>query len=390
MFFSANPIKSNILQRSLWMMVLILMCGPVWAQEDTKAPTKTIRKTKKKRLRLKAKGEVFFFDRDFKWFVFPIAAYTPETGVLFAGTGALTTRDPNIKGALQSTIAAYATYTLRHQWGVGMYHGLYLDRDRWLFEGDLGFQNWQNRYFGVGDNPRVEGSVYTFYNTDIQLALLRRALTKSLYMGGLFRLNGVSLRETKDEGLRRRRGGLGGNTFGLGMQLVWDNRDRFFWTRKGNYLKTNVIVHHDAIVSDFTMIEFDLDARLFLPLYAGFSVGGQYFMSVRHGDVPFFRHAVIGGPNALRGTFRGRYRDDLGMYAQVEVRSPFLWRFAMVGFTGAGAVAPNFASLDEVAKIATIGTGLRFKLADNGTNLRLDYGLGPDEYGIYFSLGEAF
>ena len=246
----------------------------------------------------------------------------------------------------------------------------------------------------MGDDPagKDEGKLFSYDEARAELALLHRVWWRPLYVGAIVRAGGVDITQSDSPQLSILRGGEGGKTFGLGVQVVWEGRDRAFWTQRGTYVRANAVGHLDAVISDFDLFESDLDLRGFLPLPGGMVVGGQARAILRTGEVPYFRQAVVGGGGRLRGTFGGRFRENTGGLLQAEVRSPYLiWRLALVGFAGLGVVAPAPSDWADSSPIYTGGAGLRLGVTDDGVNIRADYGFGPDgETGFYLALGEAF
>lgn len=109
------------------------------------------------------------------------------------------------------------------------------------------------------------------------------------------------------------------------------------------------------------------------------------------GDLPFQEYALLGGREIMRGYYEGRFRDANAAQLQAELRQHIHGRFGMAVFLAAGEVwgkNSNF-TLDN-PKIAG-GLGLRFNLnPDDTTNIRIDYGIGRHDSGLYVTIGEAF
>jgi outer membrane translocation and assembly module TamA len=114
------------------------------------------------------------------------------------------------------------------------------------------------------------------------------------------------------------------------------------------------------------------------------------------GEVPFNQLSQMGGENMMRGYFRGRFRDENQIAAQMEYRLlplklGFSDRIGATVFAGAGDV---FSSWDEL-QIEDIkwsaGVGARFLLfQQKDVYLRFDYAFTPDGTGFYIGVGEAF
>jgi hypothetical protein len=105
------------------------------------------------------------------------------------------------------------------------------------------------------------------------------------------------------------------------------------------------------------------------------------------GDVPFNEL----GQHDLRGYERGRYRDEVHVAGEVELRRPLFWRFSGVTYAGLGQVAPELGELDDHNLLWSAGFGLRFQLTrESQLNYRSDVAWGRDGFEFYFSLGEEF
>ncbi|MEM6532292.1 MAG: BamA/TamA family outer membrane protein [Myxococcota bacterium] len=326
-------------------------------------------------------------------FFLPSIAYTPRTSLLLGAGMILSFEDEELDTALQSSFTGFGYYTIRNQWGLGANAEIYFSQDRWLLLSTLNLFDGVSFFFGVGDNPRDRNDRSEFDTINLfgDVALLR-CIYDTLFLGVLLRAQDYRATNVDDAELGALPGSGDGSQLGAGVRAVWDRRDRALWTRSGAFFRGSLVFYDDHAASDFTMSEVQLDGRAFLPLGHDWVVGIQGVVDVRRGNVPFFRQALIGGPDRLRGTFAGRFRDDASWYAQSEVRSPvFWWRLAAVGFAGAGAVAPRFSGLTDARHIVVAGGGVRIGVGEDGANVRMDYGFGSDrERAFYISLGEAF
>ena len=124
------------------------------------------------------------------------------------------------------------------------------------------------------------------------------------------------------------------------------------------------------------------DHLLFMQAYGKFLWGSE---------VPFRNLAMLGGDKLLRGYFRGRYRDQNMFVGQVEYHSPYIWRFSLVAFAGAGDVFHAATTLQNIHIKPAGGIGVRYKIfKDRRMNLRLDLAAGRNDHGIYLGILEAF
>jgi hypothetical protein len=87
----------------------------------------------------------------------------------------------------------------------------------------------------------------------------------------------------------------------------------------------------------------------------------------------------------LRGYYSNRFRGTKFYDLQGELRFPIKGKFSGVGFADLGDITQSeFYTLQS-----SFGGGVRFTIRENVT-LRLDYGFGKDQNGLFFTFGEAF
>ena len=172
----------------------------------------------------------------------------------------------------------------------------------------------------------------------------------------------------------------------------FDSRDNVQSTRRGLLARVDLGVFPKPLSTHgFGLARADV--RGFVPYARSGTVAGRVLLESRFGDVPFSSMGELGGDNVLRGLFQGRFRDDDLAVAELEVRSPELWRFRLVAFGGAGLVADIDDGADSFAHPPTwiVGGGLRFELDPQIHNaIRLDVAGGPDGFGFIFNFNEAF
>jgi len=125
------------------------------------------------------------------------------------------------------------------------------------------------------------------------------------------------------------------------------------------------------------------------------------------GQVPYLALPAVGWDAAStsgRGYVQGRFRGTAEFYAEIE------WRFRITdnGFLGGAIFAnaetfstpavnlPQYGYSNAGEKLFQSikpagGVGLRFMMSkDARTNIRLDFGVGVDSFGVYLGCGEAF
>jgi outer membrane protein assembly factor BamA len=140
----------------------------------------------------------------------------------------------------------------------------------------------------------------------------------------------------------------------------------------------------------YSSINFDF--RTYYNPWFKHVIAFQATTSYRHGDVPFYDLALMGGEYKMRGYYEGALRDKTLVDCQAEYRMP-VWK--MLGFTtwiGTGRVANNYSNLALDGFWISYGVGIRIKVdSKHNTNLRFDFGFGNDGIdGTYINFAEAF
>ena len=93
----------------------------------------------------------------------------------------------------------------------------------------------------------------------------------------------------------------------------------------------------------------------------------------------------------MRGYYEGRFLDKNLVVLQAESRVIVCRRWGVVVFADAGVLGDNTQFLRTNDVKYTYGAGLRFAVnRKDHLNARLDYALGKNTSGIYFTIGEAF
>ena len=90
----------------------------------------------------------------------------------------------------------------------------------------------------------------------------------------------------------------------------------------------------------------------------------------------------------MRGFFEGRFRDNHAMVHQAEYRLPLHRNLGIVFFGHTGQVAQQAADFGWNRFKYGGGFGFRYKLNQEGLNIRLDFAIG-DQRAFYFGLNEV-
>ncbi|GJM32795.1 MAG: membrane protein [Saprospiraceae bacterium] len=334
-------------------------------------------------------------EKKLKFFPLPIVYYTPETewafGAAMVFSFQLGKQDSLTK---PSQLQIGTAYTLLNQFLLYLPFQLIFPKDRYRLFGELGYYRYNYLFYGIGnDFEDYGGETYGVNFPRVRISFQKR-LADHFYGGIRYWLDDYRITELEEGGLLATReiAGKGGNVVsGTGLVFTFDNRDQLYYTRKGQFIELGWLANTSWLGGEFTFDKFTLDARHFIPLGKKAALGLNAYAELTFGDPAFNQLALLGGPKRLRGYLEGRFRDNHYLLLQTEYRFPLFWRLGGVIFGGYGAVADQLDHFAAENWRYSFGIGLRLTLLpEDKINLRLDYGLGQNSSGFYFTIGEAF
>ena len=177
---------------------------------------------------------------------------------------------------------------------------------------------------------------------------------------------------------------------GVGVSLVYDNRDNLTNPHRGIYLNLKQMFRPEFMGNDyaFSTTHFRFDA--YQRLGKGTILAEDFGANLNFGNPSWGMMAELGGTSSMRGYYEGRYRDKHSLEATVELRQHVWKRNGIVVWTGAGTVFPKFSALRSRQILPNAGVGYRWEFKKN-VNVRLDYGFGKSgQSGFLFNINEAF
>ncbi len=177
---------------------------------------------------------------------------------------------------------------------------------------------------------------------------------------------------------------------GVGVSLVYDNRDNLTNPHRGIYLNLKQMFRPGFMGNDyaFSTTHFRFDA--YQRLGKGTILAEDFGANLNFGNPSWGMMAELGGTSSMRGYYEGRYRDKHSLEATVELRQHVWKRNGIVVWAGAGTVFPKFSALRSRQILPNAGVGYRWEFKKN-VNVRLDYGFGKSgQSGFLFNINEAF
>ena len=186
-------------------------------------------------------------------------------------------------------------------------------------------------------------------------------------------------------------GSDGGTSSGVGLVLFADTRNGAFAPTGGEFYKLSFLNSSSWLGSSFKFARWIADLRHYVEIEPPLVLAAQLYASGVTGDPPFYMYPALGGDNAMRGYYEGRYRDKYYVALQGELRLKLARRWGIVGWAGIGDVAGTVDNFKLTAFKPSAGVGIRFALdPEESLNVRADFAYGQDSKGMYFNAKEAF
>jgi hypothetical protein len=330
-----------------------------------------------------------------KFSVFPVAYYAPETKLAVGILGAYTFY--NKKDSAQkrpSQIQVGAAYTFNKQLLFYIPFRIYTRQNNFVFYGEAGYYKYSYFFYGIGNNQAQDyKELYKVNFPRIRINALRK-VTEKLYAGVRYWLEDYNI-TSNDSGKQLSTGIIPGNkgsfVSGIGSVINYDTRDNIFYPSKGVFIDAGAQFYGNSTGSIYKYSRYTFDGSIFFSAKNKNVWALNVFADFVNGNaIPFNHLALLGGNKKMRGYYEGRYRDKNLLALGGEYRLHLYKRFGAVAFANAGAVNNETLKLPAYIR-ATAGAGIRYALnKSEKLNIRLDYGIGKNTSGIYFTIGEAF
>jgi outer membrane protein assembly factor BamA len=325
----------------------------------------------------------------------PVAYYTPLTKIAggLGGIYYLRTLEDLSKGS-PSTVFMDLIYTQRKQTVCEITPSLYFKKGEFHLTGYLGFKDFADKFFGIGNETSKEQEEgYSYQSVKFSLSV-RKRYGAHLYFGLQYDFEYFNPHTFKPGGILESGdiiGSQGGNVSGLGGLLIWDSRDDVFFPTKGMLLQASATLFAPQLGSDYRFQRFSIDFRQYVTLFSTHVLAFQESIQSNSGTVPFHWLSIMGGPSVMRGYILGRFRDKNSMVLQLEYRLPLVWKLGLVGFVGCGSVAQSMSQFRWGEFKLAGGFGIRYRLVKRfSTNVRLDFGFARGSFGVYAMINESF
>jgi len=369
------------LKKTISFFLLFMFISSMQLKAQEKEPQDTTKKTLMQKFNsFNEKAENLF-----KILPFPLVSYATETGTVIGLVKYNLVR--LVKSDTISSPSSFSeliTISTKEQFKVVLSTKQYYMQNKLILQSEAQYIDYPDIIFGVGndvsrDNLEHIETKRIVFNNGAFVSLDKK---QHVYFGAIFNYTNylsVSFEDSSFFLKNHYSGYLGGVSSGIGLGVIFDNRDHRYNSTNGTYISTNIISFDGLIGSYYNYYSYELDIRHFWNPWYTHVIAAQIYTKGNVGSVPFYSLSQMGGTERMRGYYYGAIRDKLILDAQVEYRMHIWNIFGMVAFVSAGRVADNWSQMDFGNLWYGGGVGLRVMVdRANRANLRVDFGYGED------------
>lgn len=287
----------------------------------------------------------------------------------------------------QVSLYLKATTSMFFQLGVRGTHIFPCDCAR--IDYDVNIASVATKFWGIGFKNNIDNAneaSYKYFNSSA-CASFQFGIARQLYLGPIVTFDYINGRKFHKLWLWEGQKGTSINV-GAGVTLQYDTRDFLTNPYRGLYVRLDqVFLPRFANERPFNYTE--LTAAFYTKLWKDAVLATNFHTRVTYGDTPWNLLSTFGGSDNMRGYFEGRFRDKGEFDFCIELRQHIWHRNGIVLWGGAGMVFPRISAMRLRNMLPNYGVGYRWEFKKR-VNVRLDLGFGRDEWGVIFSINEAF
>ncbi len=344
-------------------------------------------------------------EREGKLLITPFVGpgYTPELGFSLAG-GALISFKTNQSDSIspRSSVPVNIGWSTKGAVFASSKISSYWLEDKLRLNVDVWFKNMPDNYFGIGyengrNIPKTD-STTAYHRTWFQInPQVFWQFRKGYFAGAALDLNYTKGKDACEKVSEEANYMVYNDrpfNAGLGIHGMIDTRDVPVNAWSGSFLLFQAMFYGNYIGGQNDYQVYTIDARQYFQVHKpGQTLALQIKGRFAKNEVPYGEMSQLGTPFDLRGYLWGQYRDKSMAFGIAEYRHSFYKKdgkrsiHGLVGWVGAGSVAPNAGEMEHW--LPNAGIGYRIEVQPRMT-LRLDYGIGKDVSGFYFNFNEAF
>ncbi|CAH1554334.1 BamA/TamA family outer membrane protein [Vibrio rotiferianus] len=325
------------------------------------------------------------------WGVLPGPFVNPEQGfgIGVAAVGLYTPYDWQ-KGEPYSTVTVTSYGSTSGSYGLGLNNRTYLKNDKVRLLGEAWISHTPGYYWGIGSQAaESENNKVQYEGQRLQLSpKIAVEVAPNTYAKLGWQWQSFSKVDGVDGDILPSEV-ADATSSGVLVGMEYDTRDFEPNPMRGQFLDIEWIANRDSLGSDEDYDNLVANYRVYQPWSDTTIIAMEVYSQSIFGDAPWFDYAQLGDDQRMRGYYQGQYRDKHQLSTQVEIRHTIAGRHGVVGWLGAGNIAPTYHELFENSWLPTVGVGYRFAFKAR-INVRVDLGVGKDSTGFYFQINEAF
>lgn len=325
----------------------------------------------------------------------PVVYYSPETKLGFGALLAANFKINNDSQTKGSYVQTSFIYTVNKQFELSNKGRIYGHQNKNITEYKIYYSYFPEFFFGYQTEDPESFKEQIQYN---RLLLEGRRFWKvngNVYLGAFGRYQRIFNLAAPPGGNFETvapPGYQGYYVAGIAPAFNYDSRDSQVYPTRGYYLEVLWMAYPGA-VSDFTFGNFRLDGRLYKSpgLLKDDVIAIQIFMNLNQGTIPYKDMAEIGGPNTMRGYYRGYYRYESLYALQAEYRFMLTRHIGFAGWAGLASTTEDWKEPFAHPIRPNAGLGLRVRINQHDKlNVRADFGVGRNQTGFYLDIAEAY
>lgn len=263
----------------------------------------------------------------------------------------------------------------------------------WYWDLHTGVTRGYQPYYGSSGNTKVSDFVRLWGTQSESKVELGHRLSP-IFAVGLF-VDGRSRTEELGEESPKMQVAPNESTVGVGLFQEIDTRDNKDSPRDGFVFRTDFsfMPTKFSTVSGSNFVQaqgdFIVYKEILNQVVSDVVAAFQLSAGTTFGEPTFAYEYKLGGANKLRGYLENRFRGRAYYLQQTELRFPIWKLFSGAAFLGFGNTAERGGGFAD-AKM-TYGIGLRIGLPPDWiSKIRIDYGVGQDQGGIFANFGHTF
>ena len=322
-------------------------------------------------------------DKNFSFVPVPYVSYDRTLGFSIGAVPmAMYRLNPRDTVSEKSISGLVGFYTTNKTWFGMAFSRFNFGQDKWRVVAAYGLGNFNYQFYlnGIGD--------YIPYSTGAQFLVLniQRRVFKDIFLGISYDYTKFDTEfdvpnpvETTVE------------LHGLGLLASLDTRSSQYYPRNGSESKITYKTYPAFIGNQFVSNRIELEHNHFIPMIENRDViGARFYGGFGIGDLSFNQQFIVGN-NDIRGYSQGQFRGDQMLAIQGEYRWNLHKKIGLVGFVGVATILDAINEEDSGKLLPGGGVGIRYLVfPESHMNVGFDLGVGLDDWGFYFRIGEAF